>query len=230
MPRDDWKITITPEKPVEGQETKALLHCGSDENFPYSFELGKIRTPEYEEVLKITILHKDFKGDKPVIYVGLDKIEDTFSNFIRYGVVIDRAGLAKIRQEIYAKLSEIPISSDKLDRYGISDGVLDDIINSICEHIIAKPVEKSKERYYYIPIQDFATLMKTGDYSDINISNLRRRLKEETVKGERGYIQANGGRTDLVVNINGKAERVVAFYAKKLDKRIEELKERLANE
>lgn len=160
------------------------------------------------ERLVITALDRDGK-ETGKISAAMPKLVDNLLSLREYGVIASRivfTDLAKCIENNYYDLK-----CESFDDEGtISDEVLNAILAMVTDCIaegMAFPTTIKGEMCYNIPVKEFQDLIRDSEYADIDLTELKRRLKQK------GYAKCSTGRYDCTVKEpeKDKAIKVMSF-------------------
>lgn len=197
----------------EGRSKKVHL----EKNF--KFILKRHKNSKLEEWIKIKNYYKEHENGE--IETNISDVDNDIRKFERYGVALDGFAYASLALCIREHYLELEINQDNGNNTVLTEDVLENIVQMICEIIedCYDCTEDGKDTYD-IPIEEFSSIIQDSDYNIYKLSDIRELLREKK------YIKCGQGRTSRQVRLNkGKNPvRVISFFKEKIDHLIPKVK------
>ena len=172
------------------------------------------------EIIRITA----FKNDEEycVVDIRLTAINDDLYRIRDSGILLKRSDIGDVERLLEDNYDSITYAAESEESY--LDEHFDEILNMIAFKIVESGIyedaEANSRNRYYIPVKDFASIIKESDHEEhIKLTELRKRLRDV------GFTDCAIGRTDNNCPYNNN-QKSIAFYVKAMKRRIMRLLEK----
>lgn len=182
---------------------------------PFSFILKRYKDADTkEEHLEIKCKYNE--EDNGTVSTYIYNLSKDLKEFLKYGIAFSNTIYNDLEMEIRKHYLELKRNDiEKVHK----DADMQSIFDMICE-VIKTFDDGATEEYYNIPVEQFNSLIEESKYSKkYDLITIKKWFMNE----DNQYIKCGKGRLSNIVRIKGKPTRVISFYREKIDKRIEEI-------
>lgn len=168
----------------------------------------RLRENSGRERLKVEIYEHNAVDPYATTYIGNSTLERDIVKLCEYGAFLSRKSVMEVVKQIKADYNKMAVMTDSETQTIEAD--LLNIVRYICGYIFQqgiKAVRIKSDELYNIPVGDFSDLIENSPFCCYSLKSIKQRLNDM------GYIACSSGRTDNTIKVNGKAIKVVSFYA-----------------